>query len=86
MITKQGRYLSSYQEAPWMRKIAKLRKYKNQAKGEKHWGAKLIAGQVFCIRHPDTMPRELANKFARIYGISAGHVYHIRARRKWKHL
>lgn len=85
-IGKNGRRLSAFQEAPFLRSLRKFRKYQNMPKGEKHHGSKLIAGQIYIIRHPEVMTRAMAKEYASKYGISPGYIYHIRARRRWKHL
>ncbi len=82
-MSKDGRFLSSYQEPAWMKKIGKLRKYANQAKGEKHWGVKLDEAQIQRIRNA---PFDSRITLCAWFNISEGHWYAIRARRKWKHL
>lgn len=83
---KDGRELSDFQRKPWMDKISKLRKYKNQARGEKSGRAKVTAGKVFIIRHPEVMTRKMANYYSRRYGLHPSYVYHIRARKTWRWL
>lgn len=77
------RKLSSYQQKPWMDKIAKNRKYFHQAKGEQHWGAKLTEKFVLLIRAATPSQRF---KFCGLGGISERHWYLIRAKKRWKHL
>jgi hypothetical protein len=85
-VAKDGRKLSEYQGYNWMRSIGEKRKYLNQAKGEQNGNAKLTAGQVLSIRHSKICTREHAKWLGKKYGISPRYVYHIRARRKWKHI
>lgn len=71
----------------WMRKIAELKRYGYEyPKGEDSHRAKITEATVKKIREPVKMPRERAKAYARLYGISEGYVYHLRARRRWKHL
>lgn len=77
------RKLSDYQRKPWMDRISKLRKYKNQAKGEDHGKAKINEVTVNWIRKASLSDRLMT---CRLFSISERHWYHIRAGKRWSHL
>lgn len=77
------RKLSYYQTKPWMDKIAKNRKYKNQAKGTFHPNSRLDEQDIFDIRSAAAGMRKW---FCRFMNISERHWYMIRSKKRWVHI
>lgn len=73
----------NYQSKAWMKRISKFRKYKNQAKGERHPKHRLTEKEVMRIRKN---PSWLRLYICERHGISERHWYHIRQGKRWSHL
>lgn len=85
-LGKDGRELSYYQSADWLKKILKNRKYLSQPKGEKHWGVKITKDVAKEIQQLKVLTREMAASYAKKYGLHPMYPYHIKAKRRWKHI
>lgn len=85
-LGKDGRRLSLFQSKSWMDLIAANRKYENMPRGEKSARAKLKTWQVLAIRKLPILYRYAAQAIGSAWNVHPSYLWHLRARKKWKHI
>lgn len=76
------RELSSFQSKKWMKKIAQYPRKFRDRRGVKNGNRKLSEAAVYLIRTQQWKIKD----FVKVYGVSARHVYSVRARKCWRHI
>lgn len=81
-----------YRSKEWMKEIAKFRKYKKQARGEKSGKAKFDEDGVRRVRALNYLPKSIAKRIARLWKCHPDYPYQLRQKKangewkKWTHL